>query len=320
LWRVSVSGRETPKPLDLAGWGARYPAISQSGRRLAYTQGPGYDIDLWRYQAGSGSAKKFVQSTGHDVNPQFSPDGKQVVFVSDRTTGCREIWVAGADGKKQMQLTNDSNRVNGTPRWSPDGRWIAFDRLASDGQADVDVMDSSGGQRRRLTPFPSDESVPSWSRDGKWVYFRSNRGGRNEIWKIPFAGGEAVQVTDGGGYVAFESWDGKTLYYLQTPVTGPLFARPLDGGPARMIISGRIHNRAFSPTEDGIYYLETDRDPAFFDLKFYNLTTRQTRVVTKLDGARWLSQGLTVSPDRKTFLFSLGQRAEADLMLIENLR
>jgi Tol biopolymer transport system component len=58
---------------------------------------------------------------------------------------------------------------------------------------------------------PTNEVKPSWSHDGKWIYFSSSRTGAVEIWKIPAAGGEPIQVTRDGGYVAFESLDGKTL-------------------------------------------------------------------------------------------------------------
>ncbi len=114
--------------------------------------------------------------------------------------------MSNQDGKGAFQLTDGVGRAQGTPRWSPDGRWIAFDSpQGQDGHPDIYVIDADGGQLRRLTPPASDESVPSWSRDGKWIYFRSNRTGRNEIWRMRFEGGEALQVTDNGGYVAFES-------------------------------------------------------------------------------------------------------------------
>ena len=53
------------------------------------------------------------------------------------------------------------------------------------------------------------------NRDGRWVYFSSNRAGLWQIWKIPSGGGKAIQVTDNGGFVAFESADGKDLVYTK---------------------------------------------------------------------------------------------------------
>ena len=73
--------------------------------------------------------------------------------------------------------------------------------------------DISTKKFRELTNEPSAEMVPSWSRDGRWIYFASERSGGWEIWKMPSAGGPAVQVTNQGGYAAFESLDGKFLSY-----------------------------------------------------------------------------------------------------------
>jgi hypothetical protein len=180
------------------------------------------------------------------------------------------------------------------------------------------VVDAAGGQPRRLTPLPTDESVPGWSRDGKWVYFRSNRTGRNEIWKAPFEGGEARQVTFNGGYIGQESWDGATLYYIKQTSTGPLFAAPAAGGAERQIVD-LVLARGFSPAEDGVYYIGLDNranGPAV--LKHYDPKLGTTRTLRAIEGSPTFA--LSVSPDRKNFLVSISNPPTADLMLIENFR
>lgn len=254
LWRVDSSGTKAPTRIDLAGLEARYPAIARGSRRLVYARVV-TDSDIWRYQIGK-HPERFISSSLTEYNPQFSPDGKRIVFQSNRAGGCEEIWVSDQDGTNALPLTNDLGVMQGTPRWSPDGRWIAFDSQGQDGHPDIYVIDADGGQLRRLTPPASDESAPSWSRDGKWIYFRSNRTGRNEIWRMRFEGGEAFQVTDNGGYVAFESWDGKILCYLKASSSSlrfiqPLYARALAGGPERQIIDA-VAVRAFYPVKNGI--------------------------------------------------------------------
>jgi Tol biopolymer transport system component len=315
LWRLPVSGAAEPERLELAGPQAQHPAISRVGKRLAYTQG-GLDTDIWRFEAGA-PAKNFISSTLRDYNPQFSPDGKRIVFSSSRSGGM-EIWVCSQDGSNPVQLTDGLGRHHGTPRWSPDGRWIAFDSQGEDGHWDIYVIDAAGGQPRRFTPYPSDEVVPSWSRDGKWVYFASNRSGRNEIWRIPAAGGESVQVTDNGGYVAFESWDGKTLYYTKdTGEGGPLFAKSLAGGPERQVLDSVV-SRAFVVVEDGIYHIARTDKPGVYLLQLLDFATGKSRVLITIEGQR--EPGLTVSPDRKIVLFSVAKPINYDLMLIENFR
>ena len=84
-------------------------------------------------------------------------------------------------------------------------------------RAKIYVISAAGGKPRRLTSHSA--NAPSFSRNGKWVYFSSNRTGEYQIWKVPVAGGEAVQVTRNNGIVAFESADGAYVYYTQTAST-----------------------------------------------------------------------------------------------------
>jgi Tol biopolymer transport system component/predicted Ser/Thr protein kinase len=316
LWRVPISGTVKPERLELAGPQARQPAIPRVGHRLAYVQG-GRDADIWKWEAGA-AAKNFISSTLIDNNAQFSPDGKRIAFSSSRS-GVMEIWVCGSDGSNPVQLTNGLGRHQGTPRWSPESRWIAFDSQDEDGHWDVYVIDAAGGQSRRITPYPSDEFIPNFSRDGKWIYFSSNRGGKFEIWRIPTAGGESVQVTDRGGNVAFESGDGKTLYYTKSIglASVPLFARSLAGGPERQVLDS-VFGRAFFPVEDGIYYIERAGKDGARPLQFFDLTTGRSRVLTRIEGQ--LGSGFTVSPDRRTFLFTVSKPLNFDLLLVENFR
>jgi Tol biopolymer transport system component len=322
LWRVGVSGTAKPERLDLAGVQSLHPATSWARNRLAYAHG-GPDQDIWRFQAGA-PARNFISSTLPDASPQFSPDGAKIAFISHRA-GLGEIWVSNQDGSNPVQLTDRLGRYQGTPQWSPDGRWIAFDSLGEDGHWDIYVIDSGGGQPRRFTPFPSDESVPSWSRDGKWIYFRSNRTGSNEIWTMPWApsgqGGEARQVTDNGGYVAFESWDGKMLLYTKGVNHSPLFGKSLTGGSERQILEWVV-NRAFFPVEGGIYHIARAGKDGTCPLQLFEFATGRSRVLTRIESPLYLGSalGLTVSPDRKTVLFTVNKSVNRDLMLIENFR
>jgi len=114
--------------------------------------------------------------------------------VSDRTGGW-EIYVTDAQGGHVEQLTSFGNAVADGVRWSPDGREIAFAVVPQGGNRDIYVAPADGGTVRRMNNDPSDEGRPSFSMDGKWIYFRSNRSGKDEIWKMPRGGGAATQVT-----------------------------------------------------------------------------------------------------------------------------
>ncbi len=84
---------------------------------------------------------------------------------------------------------------------------MPFDARAA-GSADIYVISAEGGQPRRLTTDPAEDTVPSWSRDGNWIYFSSKRGGSPQIWRMPAASGHVIQVTSQGGVDSMESPDG----------------------------------------------------------------------------------------------------------------
>ena len=219
--RSAASGSAMPVKVSAGEFGNQL-ALSRDGRRLVYTR-YSCDADIWRLElSGPGSPAgppaRLIASTWWDTCPRYSPDGRKIVFVS-RRSGFWEIWICDADGSNLIQLTNFRGDNAGTPRWSPDGSRIAFDVLV-DGQYDVFAMSVGGGKPRRVTDNPAQDDSPSWSRDGKWIYFASNRTGETQVWKTPAGGGEPIQVTRRGGYAAFESNDGKFLYYAKAPFSG----------------------------------------------------------------------------------------------------
>ena len=73
----------------------------------------------------------------------------------------------------------------------------------------------------RLTRQQAANAQPSWSYDGNWIYFRSDRSGSGQIWKTRADGREPTQLTAGGGYQAFESPDGKLVFYAKERITWP---------------------------------------------------------------------------------------------------
>lgn len=315
LRRVESSGDHPSEPLDVAGVGARGPSISRSGRRLAFWK-YSTDFDIWAYTLG-GTAKPWLGSSSlGDTNAQFSPDGRRIAYASQRGGVQAEIWVANADGSQPVQVAKGLDQGQGSPQWSPDGRLLTFDSLDRDGQSQIYVVEATGGRPWRVSPGGSNDSLPSFSRDGQWVYYASNRSGRGEVWRVPIKGGAARQMTENGGDTAFESADGKLLIY-QKSETSPLFMRPVVGGPERVVLD-YVFRRSFQPVDDGVYFIGKAGEDGSHPVEFHDSATGSRRIVCQIDGA--LNIGLSVSPDRKTILFSKSVTSGADLMMIENFR
>jgi Tol biopolymer transport system component len=172
-----------------------------------------------------------------------------------------------------------------------------------------------GGPPKQITNGDGNQSVPSWSGDGKWIYFGWDRGGDSQIWRVPAEGGSSEQVTKNGGYVAIETPDGKGLYVMKAR-TGPLWLVSLDSGQETQVVD-KIQQKAFVAFPDGIYYI-SEADPlGVSSLRFFDLKTRQTRLILRIDSP--IYAGFTVSPDRKTFLFVQTDEM-ADLMVLESFR
>jgi len=188
LWRVEANRSVPPERLPF-GENRIFPAISPQTGRLAYARGQD-DSSIWRVELGNPegsvrnatSAIPLIQSTRIEHNAQYSPDGKRIVFASDRS-GNYEIWMCDADGTNQFPLTS-LGAFSGTPRWSPDGERIVFDSN-KEGNFDIYMIPARGGKPMRLTTNPTRDSNPSYSLDGKWIYFASDRGATCKCGKSP---------------------------------------------------------------------------------------------------------------------------------------
>jgi serine/threonine protein kinase len=315
LWRIPVSGRETPRRLDIAGRGAVHPNVVHRGSRLALTRISREDyiarVSLF------GPPEAFLISSATDGNPEYSPDGRRIVFTSTRGFGGAAVWLANSDGTGIAQLTK-GDKSQGSPSWSPDGRWIAFDEQDSNGKWQIHLVEASGGHPRQLTEGSFSNASPRWSRDGKHIYFGSNRTGRDEIWRIPAQGGPAGQITREGGITASESTDGKTLYYVRPAPASPLFSRSLAGGEERKLID-QVWLRNFIVLTDCIYYLvESSSERRTSEIRYYDLATGRSYALTSIEGRTTV--GFSVSPDRRTFLLVRRGGAGADLMLVDHFR
>jgi Tol biopolymer transport system component len=212
LWRIPVSGSGKPKPLPYTPGYA--PAISLEKHRLVYGVGWGSssDINIWRYEIPRRMEKlsaqsRFIGSTQIKHLPQYSPDGKEIAYVS-WDSGSPEIWICDSDGSNPLQLTHLGGPEPGFPHWSPDGQQIVFG-MASPNQSRIYLIPAQGGQLKPLTKTPFNEGGASFSHNGRWLYFDSDRSGEQQVWKMPAEGGEQVQVTRKGGSNPQESADGK---------------------------------------------------------------------------------------------------------------
>jgi Tol biopolymer transport system component len=128
-----------------------------------------------------------------DRQPDWSPDGSRIAFISDRL-GSHDLFTMGADGLDAGPLVVEGEGL-GHPAWSPDGNRIAFERRAQSG-FDIYVVNADGTGLLRLTDTTGDDRHPAWSPDGTRIAFSSNRSGNDDIYAMN-ADGTAVILVSG---------------------------------------------------------------------------------------------------------------------------
>ncbi|RPJ60077.1 MAG: serine/threonine-protein kinase [Acidobacteria bacterium] len=317
LWRVPVDDPASSTRLDAAGFAAVFPAFSQASRRLAFSV-TDVAVSSWILKDPGDKktrtvAQKFIPSTRGEEQCQVSPDGEKIAFMSLRS-GAANVWVGNSNGSGLLMVTNFDGTLCGSPAWSPDGRSIAFDARPA-GQSDIYAVSPEGGPIRQITKHASEDVMPSFSRDGRWMYFTSNRTGRWQVWKMPSSRGEAVQVTQDGGFYQQESVDGTTLFFAKDRYASGVYRMPVEGGKEAMFLPDARIDR-FAPSARGYYFWRVPSTSR--ELIFLESSTGARRVVTVIEkDPIWFPSPF---PDGQHVIYSQVDRASSDLYLIENFR
>ncbi len=130
--------------------------------------------------------RRLTTHPGIDTSPSYSPDGKRIVFNSNRG-GSQQLYVMDADGGHVERISFGSGRY-ATPVWSPRGDLIAFTRIG-EAKFRIGVMHPDGTGERLLTDAYQDEG-PTWSPNGRvLMFFRlSPEDGSTALWSVDLTG------------------------------------------------------------------------------------------------------------------------------------
>ena len=303
--------------------------------QIVFSSGRDGNAEIYVMDTDGGNQQNLTNNPASDHSPSWSPDGKRIVFVSDRAGHAKdgihgrptyEIYVIDADGSNPQNLTNHRGD-DGAPSWSPDGKRIVFSSDRDQGRDDphnseIYVMDADGGKPQNLTNSPHEDKYPSWSPDGKRIVFSSSREGHfrnllritDEIYVMDADGSNEQRLTENrnndwqpvwspdGERIAFSS-DTKgdvrifDIYVMDTDggnLQNLTNHHTWNGSPSWSPNGERIVFHSFRDGNTDVYVMDTDGG------NLQNLTNHPRSD----SGPAWFNSPLSVSPaDKKVTMW-----------------
>ena len=192
---------------------ARY---APDGSRIAFSIRDAGRTDLWVYTVSSGSLDRLTSTGSINDRVEWSPDGRRVVFRSDRE-GLMSLWWQPIDGSSPAERITPRNLqlpvLEGV--LTPDGKTVVFRVDTPNRLRDILSVPISGDKTiTTVLATDADELSPRISPDGKWMAYVSAESGQDEVYVRPFpgAGGRAL-VSVNGGREPLWSRDGRAIFY-----------------------------------------------------------------------------------------------------------
>jgi uncharacterized protein (DUF885 family)/Tol biopolymer transport system component len=212
---------------------ASQPTAEAPARPVASLAGaPGGTIAFSSYRDGESKIFTMDQDGGavtllsktrlRETRPDWSPDGREVVYVRRVGRSDHELYVMSADGSGATRLTDRPDSIESEPAWSPDGSRIAFisnerpNLMTFSGRFQIWVMNADGSDQTLLTEIGGANTSPDWSPDGQRILFDSTRDGNHEIYVMNADGSDPVNLTLHPSHDTSPAWspDGTKIAFV----------------------------------------------------------------------------------------------------------
>jgi Tol biopolymer transport system component/C-terminal processing protease CtpA/Prc len=224
------------------------PAISPDRAEIAFVSGG----DIWSVPAAGGDARLLISHPANESRPLYSPDGRRLAFVSDRTGG-GDIYILDVASGSLRQLTFDDG-LERLDAWSRDGAWIHFSSTSRDiaGMNDLFRVRVDGGTPMTVsadrytseffgTPAPDGQRIAFSARGnsaGQWWRKGHSHLDESELWLLhDGATPRYEKLTDRGAKQMWPMWmpDGKTIYFVSDRSGAQNIWALIIGGASRQV-------------------------------------------------------------------------------------
>ena len=220
----------------LGGISAEFVSFSPDGKSVAYVTFP--EAILWRANLDGSNRAQLTEPPDHVVNPRWSPDSKEVVFITETPDGHDSIRrVSAADGTPLWLMPGESADMHDA-NWLPDGRKVLFAKSAGHyitGMGDLRIVDL---ETRQLSIVSGSDGMwsPRWSPDGR--YIAALGGVTGDLYVFEFATRQ-WRALHCDGVVNFPNFsrDGRFLYFLRFGRNQGVFRVPVAGGKVERVVN-----------------------------------------------------------------------------------
>jgi serine/threonine protein kinase len=282
---------QTPDRFVWVGWDGREigpvlppgyyadPALSPDGSKLAFAkrESPGAALDIWILEFATGALNKFTTDPADDRTPVWSPDGKSIVFWSQRSNapGLYRKEASGIGAEEVLLQTKD---LVWPYQWTNAG-------LLYFGGPSVPTFDIYlySFADRKTTPVIHTMSIDAdgaVSPDGKWLAYEDNHTGRYEVYVTTFpASSTRLSVTNESGVDSLWSSDGRKLFYVNSTTLELLSADVKPGNPPEFGPHHRIHPGPLDWTSGHSFDIDTKRQRVLVQVP----TAQQTDITVLLN-------------------------------------
>jgi len=192
----------------------------------------------------SGASTRLTHDDAANIRATWSPDGRRILWISNRRAGHFEAWSRAADGVGDPELLVSEPRDVYEIVLSPDGEWLVYrtDDLA-DGHGDIYARRLAGDTTVvPIAATAAEETAPEISPDGRWITYSERSGETREIVvrSFPDASRVRVQVSSGGGSEPRWAPDGRALIYRKAGSNQLVFATVTTEGGLRVVSEAKV--------------------------------------------------------------------------------